>query len=405
MISGLKMDGISARRCVKSSYLLFTRRKMLMKNTQPSSSLVLPSSPMENLSLTPASSAGEPGTYATLKHMLKQRGLLDKQPRYYVSRIALLCALLAIGLLFLFIVPIWWLQLLNAVFLAFVWTQIGLLSHEAGHRQMFHHTWQHDLVSLIGGTLIIGMSYGWWLEKHNAHHSHPNQVDTDPDLEIPFLEFTGTVNLATMNAFRRMIVKYQAWFFLPALLTVAFSLHYDGFHFLLKNKSKYHALEWVLMLAHVILYLTCVFWLLGWWPALLFVLLHQALTGFYLGAIFAPNHKGMPVLEKESRVDFLHRQILTARNIRAHPVTDFWYGGLNYQIEHHLFPGMARNQLKAAQPIVKAFCETHALPYHETTAWQSLTEILCHLHHIGAPLRHHHRQMSPRAAEGMAPRG
>ena len=90
-------------------------------------------------------------------------------------------------------------------------------------------------------------------------------------------------------------------------------------------------------------------------------------------------------------MDFLHRQVLTARNIHAHPVTDFWYGGLNYQIEHHLFPSMARNQFKKAQPLVKAFCTVHALPYHETSAWQSLTEILGHLHRIGAPLRHHHR--------------
>jgi fatty acid desaturase len=348
---------------------------------------IKPSSLLENLLSPPASSAGEPGIYAALKHTLNQRGLLDKQPRYYIKRIALLCILFGISLCFLFMVPLWWLQLLNAVFLAFVWTQIGLLSHEAGHRQMFHHTWQHELVSLIGGTLIIGMSYGWWLKKHNAHHSHPNQVDTDPDLNIPFLEFTGTIDLASMNAFRRMIVKYQAWFFLPALLTVALSLQYNGFHFLLKNKTKYQVLEWILMITHVILYLTCVFWLLGWWPALLFVLLHQTLTGFYLGAIFAPNHKGMPILEKENQMDFLYRQILTSRNIRAHPVTDFWYGGLNYQIEHHLFPGMARNQLKAAQPIVKAFCKAHAIPYHETTAWQSLHEILSHLYQIGAPLR------------------
>jgi len=357
-----------------------------MNIMKPLSLPTLASSPLENLSLT---SAGEAGEYASLKQMLKQHGLLDKQPRYYLSRIVLLSVLLALGLFFFFTVRIWWLQLFNAVFLAFVWTQIGLLSHEAAHRQMFHHTWQHDLVSLLGGTLLIGMSYGWWLEKHNAHHSHPNQLDTDPDLAIPLLEFTGTIDLASMPAFRRLIVKYQAWLFLPALFTVAVNLQYDGFHFLLKKQTKYRVLEWVLMLAHAILYLSGVVLVLGWWPALLFVLLHQTLTGFYLGAIFAPNHKGMPVLEKESRMDFLHRQILTARNIHAHPVTDFWYGGLNYQIEHHLFPSMARNQLKKAQPLVKAFCTVHALPYHETSAWQSLAEILGHLSRIGAPLRRH----------------
>ncbi len=377
-----------------------------MNNTKPLSLMAIPVAPLENLSsLTSPSLAGDMGVYATLKQLLKQRGLLEKQPRYYVSRIALLSALLAVALVFFFTVHIWWLQLFNAVFLAFMWTQIGLLSHEAAHRQMFRHSWQHDLVSLIGGTLIIGMSYGWWLEKHNAHHSHPNQVDTDPDLQIPFLEFTGTVDLASMSAFRRLIVKYQAWLFFPALLTVAISLQYDGFNFLLKKKAKYRVLEWVLMIAHVILYLAGAFWLLGWWPGLLFIFLHQTLTGFYLGAIFAPNHKGMPVLEKKSKMDFLHRQILTARNIQAHPVTDFCYGGLNYQIEHHLFPSMARNQLKKAQPIVKAFCQAHSLPYHETTVFQSVAEILGHLHSIGAPLRDRHLQLEQMSTEVHGPVG
>lgn len=344
-------------------------------------------SPSHMSPLTSSSQETTQGTYAELKHVLKQRGLLEKQPTYYIYRIALLCAMFGLGVLFLLLVHVWWLQLLNATYLAFVWTQIGLLSHEAGHRQMFHHAWQHDLVSLIGGDLLIGMSYGWWLEKHNAHHSHPNQVDTDPDLAIPLLDFTGTADLAKMGRIRQILVKYQAWLFLPALLTVAIGLQYNSFTFLLHKKARYYALEWVLMLTHVVVYLACVFILLPFWPAFLFVVVHQALTGLYLGAIFAPNHKGMPVLEKESAMDFLHRQVRTARNIHAHPVTDFCYGGLNYQIEHHLFPSMARNQLKAAQPIVKEFCQAYAIAYHETSVWQSLTEILSHLHQIGTPLR------------------
>jgi fatty acid desaturase len=95
----------------------------------------------------------------------------------------------------------------------------------------------------------------------------------------------------------------------------------------------------------------------------------------------------MPILGKDSNMDFLHRQVLTSRNIHAHPLTDFCYGGLNYQIEHHLFPSMARNKLKEARPIIKAFCQAHAIPYYETNIFQSYKEILHHLHEIGTPLR------------------
>ncbi len=325
--------------------------------------------------------------YAELKQILKKKGFLEKQPTYYTWRIALLLGLLVLGVAFLFVVNNFWLQLLNAVYLAFVFTQIGLLGHEAGHRQMFNESWKHDLLVLIGGNLIVGMSYAWWLDKHNAHHSNPNHVDMDPDIEIPFLEFTGTEDLAGMGKFRQFLVKHQATIFLPALMTVSLGLQYNSVDFLLHMRAKYHFLEWILMIAHFALYFAVIFSRFVWWQAIIFIVVHQALTGLYLGSIFAPNHKGMPVLEKESTMDFLHRQVLTARNIHANPITDFVYGGLNYQIEHHLFPSMPRNKLKQAQQIIKPFCQAHDISYHETNIPTSLKEILQHLYSIGAPLR------------------
>jgi fatty acid desaturase len=352
-----------------------------------SGSLALPNTQLEAPASVGSAQVASNSEFAELKQLLKQRGLLDKQPVYYTYRITLLSALLIAGVCFLLVVHIFWLQLLNAAYLAFVFTQIGLLSHEAGHRQMFQRSWKHDLVSLVGGNLLLGMSYGWWVNKHNRHHSHPNQVDMDPDLEIPFLEFTGKEDLEQLGKFRRFLVKYQAILFFPALMTVSFGLQCNSVKFLLHNKAKYLALEWLLMVVHFGVYLTALFLLFPFWQAVLFIGVHQALTGLYLGAIFAPNHKGMPILDKESKMGFLYRQTVTSRNIHAHPVTDFCYGGLNYQIEHHLFPSMPRNKLKEAQPIIKTYCQEHAIPYHETDAFRSFKEILQHLYHIGASLR------------------
>jgi fatty acid desaturase len=356
-------------------------------NQKGANSFVLPTNNLASPPVIRPSDETSSGTFAELKQLMKKRGLLEKQPAYYTFRIVLLLSLLVIGAAFLLLVHIFWLQLLNAVFLAFVFTQIGLLGHEAGHRQMFHRSWKHDVVSLLGGNLLIGMSYAWWLDKHNRHHSHPNQVDMDPDLEIPFLEFTGTEDVEQLGKFRQFLVRHQASLFFPALMTVAIGLQYNSVRFLLRNKAKHHTLEWFLIIAHFALYLGFVFYCLPLWQAIFFVCIHQFLTGLYLGAIFAPNHKGMPVLGKESNMDFLRRQVLTARNIYAHPVTDFCYGGLNYQIEHHLFPAMPRNKLKQAQTIVKKFCQEHDISYHETGVLRSFKEILQHLYHIGAPLR------------------
>jgi fatty acid desaturase len=121
--------------------------------------------------------------------------------------------------------------------------------------------------------------------------------------------------------------------------------------------------------------------------ALVFVVVQQGLFGLYLGSSFAPNHKGMPIFEPGARVDFLRRQVLTSRNVRGGPVTDYLLGGLNYQIEHHLFPSMPRPNLRLSQERIRAFCQERGVAYAETSLWRSYAEALRHLNEVGRPLR------------------
>ena len=121
--------------------------------------------------------------------------------------------------------------------------------------------------------------------------------------------------------------------------------------------------------------------------AAVFIVVQQALFGLYLGCSFAPNHKGMPMLTADDQSDFLRRQVLTARNVRGNWLIDFALGGLNYQIEHHLFPSMPRPNLRRSREIVREFCQRHSLTYCETTLLRSYAQALRHLHEIGQPLR------------------
>jgi fatty acid desaturase len=106
------------------------------------------------------------------------------------------------------------------------------------------------------------------------------------------------------------------------------------------------------------------------------------LFGIYLGMIFAPNHKGMSTFGPGDKIDFLREQVLTSRNMRGSPITDFVYGGLNYQIEHHLFPYMPRNKFARAQKIVRDFCKAKGISYHETSVLGGIYEIFSHLNQI-----------------------
>ncbi len=326
--------------------------------------------------------------YAELKQLIKKKGLLEKQPHFYTYKILSIVGLLALSIAFLLLVNNFWLQLLNAAFLAFVFGQIGFLGHDGGHRQIFNKTWKNDIVTLLQGNFLVGMSYSWWNDKHNAHHSHPNEVDMDPDIAIPAISFTKEQALGKRNGFR-FLAKYQVFFFFPLLTLVGIDLQCASIAHLLKGKARHTAAEAIFIVLHYVFYFGLVFFFshLNFWQGIIFILVNQMLFGLYLGSTFAPNHKGMPILEKGSQLDFLRRQVLTARNVTSNPFNDYMYGGLNYQIEHHLFPSMPRNNLKQAQQIIRAYCTSHSISYYETTSVQSLKEILSYLHEVGAPLR------------------
>lgn len=321
-------------------------------------------------------------------------GLLKPQLAACLYTIVLTLLLLVLGVALLALVQQLWLRLLDAAFLAVVFTQIGFIGHDIGHGQVLRTGWQRHLLSLLHGNVLLGVSTGWWVDKHNDHHRHPNQLDHDPDIAIAILAFAPE-QAQQMRGVARVIGRYQAYLLLPLLLLEGFSLRLDSLRFLLRQPARQRWLELLLLAVHVVWYGGFLIAVLGVGHAALVLLVHQALFGLYIGSVFAPNHKGMPVLAADSELDFLSRQVLTARNVRAHRLTDFWYGGLNYQIEHHLFPSMPRRNLRQAQPLVKAFCAAHALPYHETGVLQSYREILHALHAVGAPLR-----AAPRSRSG-----
>jgi hypothetical protein len=236
------------------------------------------------------------------------------------------------------------------------------------------------------GNLLVGWSWSWWVDKHNEHHGHPNQLDLDPDIVRPFTVFTEEA-AHSARGFVRFMVKYQAYFEFPTYAFAPVTFLILSIHFLLLKKAKHALIEALLLATHYLLYVGLLLLRLNIWQAVVFIIIHEVFFGLYLGSIVAPNHKGMLILDKDSPMDFLRRQVLTSRTVRGSLLVDFWYGGLNYQIEHHLFPTMPRNKLRKAQAIVKAFCIEHAITYHEASMLQSYREILHHLHKVSAPLR------------------
>ncbi len=342
---------------------------------------------MSVLELTrPSDSTPRGSDFARLSRLVKAAGLMDRRRGYYTWKIALTVALtVAGGVAFVLLGNSWW-QLAVAVLLAVMFTQIGFLGHDAGHRQMFTSHRANYVVGVLSANLAVALSYGWWVDKHVRHHAHPNDDDRDPDVAAGALIFSAA-KARTVGPVGRFFYRFQAWTFFPLLLLEGLNLRVGSIRYLARAGNPRRGREALLLGVHLAGYLFAVFAVMSPLRALAFIAVHQGLFGLYLGCSFAPNHKGMPALSAADGADFLRRQVLTSRNVRGHWLTDAALGGLNYQIEHHLFPSMPRANLRRAQPIVERFCGEVGVRYLETGPVASYIQALRHLDRVGRATR------------------
>src|SRR5260370_6522942 len=223
------------------------------------------------------------------------------------------------------------LYLLDAVSLAFVFGQLGYLGHDGAHGEIFREWSKNHIFCLIHGNLLLGLSTSWWTRKHNLHHSNPNCIALDGELEIAGLAFTEEQALSK-EGLTRVLPKYQAFTFFPLLALTALALRVESARFLVRARPRHLFAEVLLACSHFAFYGWLVFSSLGALRGIVFMIVHQVLFGLYMGSVFAPNHKGRPMLKSGTEVDFLHKQVITARNIAPGLITDYWYGGRYYQI-------------------------------------------------------------------------
>ncbi|SDS12067.1 Fatty acid desaturase [Friedmanniella luteola] len=321
--------------------------------------------------------------FTELTRRVQAAGLMGRTYGFYWTCLA--AAAVALGSLVAGMVLLGdtWLQLLLAGALGIVMAQLGFLGHEASHRQIFRSARWNDWTGRVLSGLLVGISYGWWMRKHTRHHAAPNQLDKDPDIVSGVVAFSAEA-AAARGPLGEWLARRQGWFYLPLLALEGLSLHVSSVRHLLDPSPVRH--RWVEILfvgVRLVGYPVAVFLLLPPGMALAFIGVQVGVFGFLLGGAFTPNHVAMPILDRGVKVDFLRRQVLMSRNIAGGPFVHFLMGGLAHQVEHHLFPGMARPNLRRAAVLVRAHCREHGIVYTETTLVEAYRHVLGYLNEVG----------------------
>jgi fatty acid desaturase len=332
-------------------------------------------------------SSGTGSDFARLNRMINDAGLLERRPAYYAVRLSVVGVAVVAGWTAFFLVGSSWWTLAVAAFLSVAFAQLALVAHDLAHRQVFRTKRPSEIFGRLAGNVGIGMSYGWWMDKHTRHHNNPNHDDLDPDVS-PEVLIWATESAWGRRGLKGFVTRHQAGLFFPLLTLLGIDLKLSSVKAIRAGNVKRPVLESALLVLHFAVYLAAVFIVLTPVQAIAFIVVHQALFGVYLGMTFAPNHKGMP--HPTGDEDYLRKQVLTSRNVTGGWLINTALGGLNYQIEHHLFPGMPTPNLAKAQPIVRAYCDEIGVSYEATSLIESYRQALRHLHEVGAPLRAAH---------------
>ena len=329
-------------------------------------------------------------SYTVLRRQAADAGLLERTPWNYTGLALITLAFGALGLGLAAFAPGWW-CLLAILPLTQFWMQVGFFGHDAGHNQVFANTRKNLLFGFLCYPLTLGMSFRPWVIRHNKHHAETNIEDEDPDLQNRLVAFTEEA-ARDRTGILRWIAIHQGRLYplLGCLATFGFRL--DAWRYILgADDDLYGApkfrrerrLEAVLLVGWILLWIVLPTVALG--PRWLAIFLPaQLIFGFHMSMVFAPNHKGMETFTADNKPPFLEWQVLTSRNVRPSRLTDFMYGGLNYQVEHHLFPTMARRHLGRTRLMVQAYCREHGVRHrtHEHF-WPAVASHVRHLRKLG----------------------
>lgn len=327
---------------------------------------------------------GNPLTeFSALLHTVRDAGLLRRSKLFYgLTFAALTLAMVGAWFGFALLHDSWYLLLIAAV-LGVLFTQFAFITHELAHRQVFESGKLNDFSGRIMADLIVGISYSWWMNKHSRHHANSNTIGKDPDIETDFIIFQPEETKG-LTGVSRWAAKRQGYLFFPVLMFEGINLHRHAFKTVFsRGRVDKRALEIVLLTVRNVGYIAVIFTFMPLGMAFAFLGVQLAIFGLYMGASFAPNHIGMPLLARGSKVDFLRRQVLTSRNIRGGHFMNHFMGGLNYQIEHHLFPSMARPHLKRAGEITREYCETRGIQYTSVGLPSAYGTVVRYLNEVG----------------------
>ena len=322
--------------------------------------------------------------FRMLHTFFQRKGLYKTNSMFYIKLCAWLLSLFSSSLYF----SLTYHPILGGLLMGLFWQQLAGIGHDLGHSSVFQNSMinNHRMGSFL--TSLMGLSLGWWRKDHNTHHVVCNSIDYDPNIQhMPVFAISESILDGFFDQYHKkeintsylsnLFLRYQYMYAYPLLILFArWNLYAEGILYLVdqirnpKGKAYFVSLECI----GVLLFFSWMTFLIASQAnplhSFLWLCTSHSVAGLLHVQIVLAHwtmhtYFGKKTVQKEKRNDWYMTQLKTTMNIRTHPLLDWVHLGLQFQIEHHMFPKLPRHNLRLARKYVKDICAKHDLPYVE----------------------------------------
>mmetsp|Transcript_12183 Transcript_12183/g.27050 ORF Transcript_12183/g.27050 Transcript_12183/m.27050 type:complete len:503 (-) Transcript_12183:113-1621(-) len=334
--------------------------------------------------------------YRSLRRKLWDEGYFKADPTFYARRhlvwLSLFIAAMSVAMRHPSSLAV---AAFGGFLLGLAWQQVAFIGHDAGHYGVTEPTKGGGLnwLSWFTTSVMFGISTSMWNEEHSMHHAITLRPREDPQFDYLPIWLISTKELdvgdkaksnllpggARLSLLSRLLISVQHFTFLPLCVFIGrFNLHIISVVYALKRLPSvasvmdlvgmaiYFAMEYAFVVQLPTTATRVVFALAANWVA---GILHVQLMLSHLAT--------ETFTEEEERAEgWAEFQLRTSRNIECKWYENWFHGGLEYQIEHHLFPQLPRHNLDKVKPMVEAFAKKHGIVYRSVPFTTALAEIL-----------------------------
>lgn len=323
-----------------------------------------------------------------MQQEMQAQRIVDGVQVYAWLKLVALSLLLGLCLVFAWLQPGWSALWVGALAICFVLAQFAFLGHDAGHGSIHHSVFWNNTMGHFCMTVVTGLAFTEWYSRHQAHHRHCQDETLDPDMDVSLLVSLTDRSLQSKSPLGRFLTRHQhvhVWFL---SLFFAHSQRHLSQWGVLKEPRRFWK-DLLPLALHFALWWAVPVAAMGVDPAraVWVYVLPLFFMGPYLAALFWLNHIGMPLVRSDASWSFLEHQALTSRTVLSPKSMDWFFGGLNYQIEHHLYPKVPSFRLRRVQPTVQQRFAHETLAYNGVGFVQAVQHIATHFHQVAQRAR------------------